>query len=85
MSSGTKNPAQQNSPQPAGLIQQLEAILGTRLSQEARKACEVMMIGVLHVGMQAASYTAEAARERHAEISDAASKKAAELIGEVTV
>jgi hypothetical protein len=48
---------------PNGLIQQLEALLGRPLSNEAKAACEQVLMNVTINAVQAASYTTESARQ----------------------
>lgn len=75
----TKQPQKQN-----GLIQQLETILGKPLGNEARQACEAMLMNVMHIAIQSASYTSEAARERATQVHDIAAAQVATIVAEAS-
>lgn len=69
---------------PDGLIQQLEAILGRPLTSEAKNALEAMLINVTRIGIQAASFASEAARERVSEAHDLAAAHVTKIMAEAT-
>jgi len=83
--SATTTPQVETAPkpaQPAGLIQDLERLLGKPLSPEARRAIETTMVNVLNAAMQTAVFTAEATSEISVEMHRGAAKKVNDLISQ---